>query len=372
MPISEHRIHIGDSGDLSFLQDNSVALVVTSPPYPMIEMWDDLFRGRDQRVADALGSKDGRTAFELMHRDLDRVWGEVFRVLMIGGFACINIGDATRKVGETFSLYPNHSRILAECFRLGFDALPLILWRKQTNAPNKFMGSGMLPSGAYVTLEHEYILVLRKGSKRDFGPPEERLARRRSAFFWEERNTWFSDVWDFKGTRQTLGRTEVRVRSAAFPFELAYRLVNMYSARSDTVLDPFLGTGTTTFAAMASCRNSVGVELDAALLPVIKDGVGAFSGMVNPYIQARLQRHLDFCGRFEDQRGSLKHFNESLHCRVVTEQETDLALEAVEAVTATDPQSFRVTYSSLDRAGQPPRLEGIERANPNDQLALAF
>lgn len=372
MSRSEHRIHIGDSGDLSFLPDNSVALVVTSPPYPMIEMWDEFFRGRHKGIADALDAKEGKAAFELMHNDLDRVWGEVFRVLMKGGFACINIGDATRTVGGNFGLYPNHSRILSECFRLGFEVLPLVLWRKQTNAPNKFMGSGMLPSGAYVTLEHEYILVLRKGSKREFGSPIEKLARRESAFFWEERNTWFSDVWDFKGTRQALDKAEVRTRSAAFPFELAYRLVNMYSAKSDTILDPFLGTGTTSFAAMASGRNSVGVELDGALLPVIHEGVAAFAGMANNYILARLQRHLDFCSGYEDQRTALKHSNEYLQCRVMTSQEIDLKLEGIEAIVASDPLIFQVTYTSLDRSNQPPRLEGIERASPNNQLALAF
>ena len=132
MSASVHSIRIGDSGDLSFLPDDSVALVVTSPPYPMIEMWDELFRRRTPGVADALTRSDGKTAFELMHEDLDRVWAEVFRVLVAGGFACINIGDATRKVGEVFSLYPNHSRILSTCFQIGFDVLPLVLWRKPT------------------------------------------------------------------------------------------------------------------------------------------------------------------------------------------------------------------------------------------------
>ena len=79
--------------------------------------------------------------------------------------------------------------------RLGFQSIPLILWRKQTNAPNKFMGSGMLPAGAYVTLEHEYILVLRKGSKREFKKAEEKRNRHESAIFWEERNIWYSDIW---------------------------------------------------------------------------------------------------------------------------------------------------------------------------------
>lgn len=372
MPDSIHCIRFGDSGDLSFLADESVALVVTSPPYPMIEMWDELFRGRVPGVADALSRSDGRTAFELMHEDLDRVWSEVFRVLMMGGLACINIGDATRKVGDVFRLYSNHSRILSECIRLGFDVLPLILWRKQTNAPNKFMGSGMLPAGAYVTLEHEYVLVLRKGSKRDFESPEAKIARRENAYFWEERNTWLSDIWDLKGTRQTLDNTDARSRSAAFPFELAYRLINMYSARTDTVLDPFLGTGTTMFAAMASGRNCVGVEIDSALLPVVHDGLATFSDTANAYIMARLQRHLDFCNRYQEQREPLKYTNVHHHFPVVTSQETDLRLEAVEAIVATNPLSFRVSYTQVEGGNRAIRVEGLRSLRAADQLSLSF
>ena len=261
MTESRHRVMRGDAADLSRLADSSIALAVTSPPYPMIEMWDELFRARDPEVAQALDAGDGNRAFNLMHRDLDRAWQEIYRLLIDGGWACINIGDATRTLDGRFRLYPNHARVLSACAALGFDILPAVLWRKQTNAPNKFMGSGMLPAGAYVTLEHEYILIMRKGSKREFSSPELKTARRQSAFFWEERNRWFSDIWDFKGTRQALETVEARDRSAAFPFELPFRLVNMYSIRGDTVLDPFVGTGTTILAAMASGQGRITTPL---------------------------------------------------------------------------------------------------------------
>ena len=245
------------------LPDESIDLMVTSPPYPIIEMWDRLFSEQNSAIKDALEQNDGNKAFELMHQELDKVWAEVYRVLRQGGFACINIGDATRKIGNEFKLYSNHSRILEHCLSLGFSSLPEILWRKQTNAPNKFMGAGMLPAGAYITLEHEFILVLRKGGKREFKTAEEKLRRMKSAFFWEERNLWFSDVWeDLKGTKQNNINKKIRERSGAYPFELAYRIINMFSLREDTVLDPFLGTGTTTAAAMATGRNSIGIEID--------------------------------------------------------------------------------------------------------------
>src|SRR4029079_11532235 len=119
---------------------------------------------------------------------------------------CIDVGDATRTVGGRFRCYPNAARITSTVMRLAFDPLPAIVWRKPTNAPNKFMGSGMLPPGAYVTYEHEHVLIFRKGSKRAFASAAEKAARHRSAYFWEERNVWFSDVWtDLVGARQELG-----------------------------------------------------------------------------------------------------------------------------------------------------------------------
>ena len=139
-----------------------------------------------------------------------------------GAIACINIGDATRSIGDRFQLFANHSRIQSKFMEIGFDVLPAILWRKQTNAPNKFMGSGMLPAGAYVTLEHEYILIFRKGGKRIFDLPEEKKRRRQSGYFWEEWNRWFSDIWDFKGTGQGINGQNLRSRSAAYPFLLPF------------------------------------------------------------------------------------------------------------------------------------------------------
>jgi site-specific DNA-methyltransferase (cytosine-N4-specific) len=105
--------------------------------------------------------------------------------------------------------------------QLVVTSLPLILWRKQTNSPTKFMGSGMLPPCGYVTLEHEFILIFRKGNRRGFEKVSDKNTRTQSALFWEERNRWFSDVWDFKGTRQLLEHRTSRERSAAYPFELA-------------------------------------------------------------------------------------------------------------------------------------------------------
>ena len=179
---TRHQIIIAAAQKMDLLEDNSIELVLTSPPYPMIEMWDEIMSKQNSQISNALNLKNGMLAFELMHLELDKIWAEVERVLIPGGFACINIGDATRTINDKFVLYPNHTRIISAFQRLGVSNLPNIIWRKQTNAPNKFMGSGMLPSGAYVTLEHEWILIFRKGGKRQFKTEDEKLRRRESSF----------------------------------------------------------------------------------------------------------------------------------------------------------------------------------------------
>lgn len=342
-----HKLLFQDARDLKEIDSESVDLVVTSPPYPMIDMWDDLFGNQNPEIQKALMRGDGKQAYELMHEILDAVWAEVFRVLKAGRFACINIGDATRKVRGDFCLYPNHARILNSLLNIGFSALPDILWRKQTNAPNKFMGSGMLPAGAYVTLEHEYILIVRKGPKREFKTEGEKENRRESALFWEERNVWYSDVWtDIKGTEQRLSNTMSRPRSAAFPFNVAYRLINMYAVKGDVVLDPFLGTGTTIAAAMTSGRNSIGVEIDESFQQVISPMASHIVDFSNDYLHDRLIRHVAFVENRIQNSGPLKYTNKHYGFPVVTSQEQSLLLNSLKAVQGHGTNIFEIVYST--------------------------
>ena len=297
----------------------------------MIEMWDGIFSEQNPCIRYALKQNDGDTAFGLMHQELDKVWGEVFRVLKKGGFACINIGDATRKVGDDFCLYANHSRILQYCLSLGFSELPEILWRKQTNAPNKFMGSGMLPAGAYVTLEHEFILVLRKDGKREFKTAKDKLRRMQSAFFWEERNVWFSDVWeDLKGAKQNSIDKRIRERSGAYPFELPYRTINMFSLREDTVLDPFLGTGTTMAAAMATGRNSIGIEVDPNFKGYLHERFRNIVEFSNKLLESRIENHLRFVKERTNANLPLGYLNRTYGFPVMTRQEVELIFDELE------------------------------------------
>ena len=300
--------------------------MVTSPPYPMIEMWDEAFRKSSPQIGAALDRGDGWSAFEKMHELLEPVWRETARVLTPGGIFCLNIGDATRSVGGVFSLYPNHARVLRNLTSLGLQTLPAVIWRKPTNSPTKFMGSGMLPVSAYVTLEHEYVLILRKGPPRSFSR-EEQQRRRESALFWEERNRWYSDLWDLRGTRQSLPGGTSRQRSAAFPLELPFRLVHMYSIRGDTVLDPFGGTGTTAIAAAAGARNSIMVERE----PELSAGAPKLLAEALPTARARVEQrfreHLEFEERFREEKGAaLPYQNKHLSRGVRTRQERELTL----------------------------------------------
>ena len=342
---TNHRLIAGDARRLASVSDGAVDLVVTSPPYPMIAMWDELFARMSPASAAALADGDGAAAFELMHAELDKVWAELVRVLKPGGLACINVGDAVRSLAGGFALYPNHARILSAAAPLGFQSLPCLIWRKQTNAPNKFMGSGMLPAGAYATLEHEYILVLRKGGRRRFESAQDKRRRRESAFFWEERNRWFSDLWDFKGARQNLAG--VRPRSAAFPFELPFRLIAMHSCLGDLVLDPFLGTGTTSAAAILLGRCSIGVEFEAEF---IEEMLAAFPRLVDPLNEAarrRLEEHIEFVRRLAGEKARPKYTNRPHGLPVVTAQETDLRLYGLEAIEAADGQTLVARHRPL-------------------------
>ncbi len=345
---TEHRIYYQSAARMTPLAAQSIDLVVTSPPYPMIQMWDDILSSQQPEAGIALEKGDGPLAFERMHRVLDTVWKEVFRVVRPGGFACINIGDAVRKVGDNFGLYANHARIITTMQHLGFTPLPAVIWRKQTNAPNKYMGSGMLPAGAYVTLEHEYLLIFRKGGKREFDTAEDRLHRQRSAIFWEERNQWFSDIWlDLKGARQKMVDEGVRKRSGSFPFELPYRLINMYSVKGDTVLDPFAGLGTTMAAAMACGRNSAGFEIAADFAPVIRQRADDIVAFANQIISSRIERHLDFAAEREKTKGPMKYVNSNYGFPVMTRQERELLIDPLESVCENEDGTFSVTYSPI-------------------------
>ena len=338
-----HRTIAGNSQTMNDVETDSVDLVVTSPPYPMVEMWDETFAALNPDIADAIADDDGTKAFYLMHAELGKTWEEVVRVLKKGAIACINIGDATRTVGGSFRKYSNHSRVTSRFEEMGMISLPSIIWRKPTNAPNKFMGSGMLPPGAYVTLEHEHILIFRKGARRTFDSDEGKALRSESSYFWEERNVWFSDVWtDLLGANQRLDGNHGRQRSGAFPFELPYRLINMFSIKDDLVLDPFLGTGTTTLAAIASGRNSIGYEIDDTFVDALMGRVNGFLEFANEYIETRVARHLEF-----SRIRACEFVNEAHGFGCTSSQETAIRLERLDSIDHDGNHTLTARYRDL-------------------------
>jgi DNA modification methylase len=405
---SGHRIRVGDASDMSDVATDAVDLVVTSPPYPMIEMWDEQFARQSESVAAALEDGDGERAFEAMHECLHSVWREVARVLAPGGVAAVVVGDATRTLDGRYRVYPNHARVIDAFEALDFDPLPNVLWRKPTNAASKFLGSGMVPPNAYVTLEHEYVLLFRNGgSRREFEPGATR--RYESAYFWEERNRWFSDVWtDVQGAKQrrddgrvddgegapaadgpqrgddrpTVGGNDdgpgaegddgpptagdeddgpggvaaadvassyghdaptERDRTGAYPFEIPYRLVCMHSVYGDTVLDPFLGTGTTTLAAMVAGRDSVGYEVDPEILSTLGERVEGVPGLSRRIVSDRLDAHRRFVRTARADGTTFDYEATHYDFPVRTRQERDIRFRVVEDVTE-QPDGYRVRY----------------------------
>ena len=363
-----HSFITSDARRLNELTDNSPALIVTSPPYPMISMWDESFAEQSTAVALALKASDGQAAFNAMHEILDVVWTHCHGLLLDGGLICVNVGDAVRTLGGNFQLFANAARVTSALRRSGFSLLPQIIWRKPANSPTKFMGSGMLPGGAYVTLEHEVIVIGRKGGLRRPASQQERACRRRSAIFWEERNEWYSDLWTLPGVRQGLpsagaGRANrprrtiaepelfdlddgatpneselvtnpipaTRERSAAFPFELAYRLIAMHSWSGDLVIDPFAGTGTTAAAAMSLRRSSVSLDRDVNLVSEAAERLARDETLETLRSRAitRLDNHRAFVRSREKAPG---HTNDRYKVPVVTSQETDLEVPLVSRI----------------------------------------
>jgi site-specific DNA-methyltransferase (adenine-specific) len=244
-----HRLIEGDARDLSFLPDESLHLVVTSPPYWTLKKY--------REHPDQLGHY---ADYEGFVAQLAGVWKHCCRALVPGGRLVIVVGDVclSRRAFGRHVVVPLHADIVVSCRKLGFDNLNPIIWDKIANANYEvengsagFLGKPYEPN-AIIKNDIEFILMQRKpgGYRR---PTEEQ--RRLSKLSKQEYSDWFRQFWTMTGA-------STKQHPAPFPLELAYRLVRMFSFHGDTVLDPFCGTGTTMLAAMKSGRNSIGVEID--------------------------------------------------------------------------------------------------------------
>ena len=242
------RLINGDARDLSFLGDESIHLVVTSPPYWNLKRYNE--------NPDQLGHVND---YESFLSELKKVWREVFRVLVPGGRLVCVVGDvcvSRRRFGRHL-VFPLHADICVLCRKIGFDNLNPIIWHKIANASfevengSKFLGKPYEPN-AIIKNDMEFILMQRKPG--GYRKPTE-VQRKLSKIDKKDFNAWFQQIWSITGA-------STRNHPAPFPLELASRLVRMFSFQDDTVLDPFCGTGTTMVASLRYGRNSIGIDID--------------------------------------------------------------------------------------------------------------
>lgn len=253
-----HTIINGDSRQMSELNDESVHLIVTSPPY-----WQLKDYGTDNQI----GFHDD---YETYINHLNLTWAECFRVLHKGCRLCINIGDqfARSTYYGRYKIIPIHSEIIKFCEMIGFDFMGQIIWQKQTTMNTSggasIMGSYPHPRNGIVKLDFEYILLFKKQGN---APKPTKEQKDNSAMTNEEWKTYFNGHWYFTGAKQDK-------HLAMFPEELPHRLIKMFSFPEETVLDPFMGSGTTALAARKLNRNSVGYEINPDFISIIKEKIG--------------------------------------------------------------------------------------------------
>ena len=257
-----HIIYEGDSRDLSMLPDESVHLVVTSPPYAALKRYED-HPAQLGHIAD----------YEAFLVELDKVWAECARVLVPGGrIACV-VGDVciSRRRGGRHYVLPLSADIQVSARTLGLDTLTPIRWLKVTNikleasSSSRFLGKPNLPNGI-IKNDIEHILFLRKPGYRK--PTAEMEAR--SHITTDDYTELFAPIW-------TVGGASTREHPAPYPVEIASRLIRMFSFAGDVVLDPFAGTGTTNCCAMELERNSIGIEIEPKYIGLIEKRLGQLS-----------------------------------------------------------------------------------------------
>ena len=280
-----HQLRHGDARDLTWLPDESVHLIVTSPPYWTLKD----YAKNDQQMG-------AITDYNQFLLELDKVWAECSRVLVPGGRICCVVGDVCipRKKAGRHYIVPLHADIQVRASKLKLDCLTPIIWHKIANGVTESPGNGAgfygkpYQPGAVIKNDIEYILFFRKGgSYRTPSPMQKTL----SVLTKKEMQTWWRSIWaDVKGASTRSGHP------APYPLEIADRLIRMFSFAGDTVLDPFAGTGSTSVAALNAGRNSISNEVELSYLKMAHARVLTASNQLRMAgaVQAAVYRH-DLC-----------------------------------------------------------------------------
>ncbi|MCL4481434.1 MAG: thermonuclease family protein [Bacteroidetes bacterium] len=252
---THHKIINGDSRQMTELPDNSVHLVITSPPYWQL---------KDYGTENQIGFHD---SYENYINNLNLVWKECYRTLNNGCRLCVNIGDQFARAiyYGRYKVIPIREEIIKFCENIGFDYMGAIIWQKVTTSNTTGggvqMGSYPYPRNGILKLDYEFILVFKKLGD---APKHSKEQKELSIMTAEEWNTFFAGHWNFAGARQN-------GHIATFPEELPRRLIKMFSFVDETILDPFAGSGTTSLASKNLDRNSVGYEINPEFIPYIKE-----------------------------------------------------------------------------------------------------
>ena len=252
---TKHSIIFGDSRNMEEVKNSSVQLVITSPPYWQL---------KDYGSENQIGFND---SYEDYINNLDIVWMECYRVLEDGCKLCINIGDqfARSVYYGRYKVIPIRTEIIKFCETIGFDYMGAIIWQKVTTTNTtggaSVMGSYPYPRNGILKIDYEFILIFKKhGKSKRVSHETKDLSKLTS----EEWNNYFSGHWTFSGEKQN-------GHLAMFPEELPKRLIKMFSFVGETILDPFIGSGTTSLAAKNNNRNSIGFEINKDFEPIIKN-----------------------------------------------------------------------------------------------------
>ena len=261
---TKQRVINGDSRLMNELGDQSVQLVITSPPY-----WQLKDYGSENQIG-------FHHSYEDYINNMNLVWSECYRTLQDGCRLCINIGDqfARSVYYGRYKIIPIRTEIIKFCETIGFDYMGAVIWQKvtttNTSGGASIMGSFPYPRNGILKLDYEFILIFKKPG---LAPPVAQDLKKQSKLTTEEWNTFFAGHWHFPGERQ-------EGHLAMFPEELPRRIVKMFSFVGDTVLDPFLGSGTTSLAAKNLDRHSVGYEINPDFIPVIQRKLGSGDDML--------------------------------------------------------------------------------------------